>query len=167
MEQNTLETQQTEQFQTQKINSDFDIQATTPSSVSKKMFLHHLSLIFRNIGVVACIVGIMLFFSFIIPVLYFCLLIFLTLGTLGAVFAMIPNFVEWWEALPGLSEQIGSTVPTSLWVLGVAIVASIMSLIFMISDKQNRSVAGIVGCVATIVISVIAIVVFSLLIIGG
>lgn len=81
---------------------------STPNSISvsqPKIFCHHLGVILNNLGIFTCIAGIFVFFSFLIVPLYMCLLILLTLATLGTIFLIIPNFGEWWALLPKLAEK--------------------------------------------------------------
>lgn len=132
------------------------VDISPPAGEMRKIFSSHLGEILSNLSILSLIVGICLFFSFFVPVLYFCLLVFLTLGTLGSVFALIPNFGEWWALLPKLSTMIGSTIPISVWVLGATFVLSLVSLTLMAVDKNGRSRGRMIVTVIVAVLSVLA-----------
>lgn len=142
-------------------------QSTTLSAkIAGKMFCNHSGMILNNLGIFACIVGLLLFFSFIIPVFYFCLLFICTIATVGVIFLIIPNFAEWWALLPKLSEKIGSTIPASLWLFAISFAVSSISLVLLLANKQNRNTVRIVTCIITIVVSVVAFIICYFNLIG-
>lgn len=156
LQENIFERQTLVVTQEVKSTSSGHIDISFPTGEIGKIFSSHLGEILSNLSILSLIVGICLFFSFFIPVLYFCLLVFLTLGTLGSVFALIPNFGEWWALLPKLSSTIGSTIPISLWVLGATSLLSLVSLILMAVDKNGRSRGRMIVTVIVAVLSVLA-----------
>lgn len=141
-------------------NGATSVATIKPAKIEGKVFCHHLGIILSNLGIFTCVAGIVVFFSFLITPLYACLLILLTLATLGTIFLMIPNFSEWWALLPKLSEKIGSTIPASLWLLGLSMGLSTISLILIATDKERRTTARIVGCAVTFAISLIGFLIF-------
>lgn len=129
---------------------------------TNKIFQVHTAIILGNLGIFTCIIGILLFFSFLIPPLYFTFLLILTLATAGTIFLIIPNFSKWWGLFPSLTENISWVVVISKWVLAISIVSSATSLILMIADKEKRTSKRITGCIVTLVIAIIALVIRTL-----
>lgn len=135
-----------------------------PPGVMKNMFIRHLGEILNNVSIFACILGILMYFSFFVSAFYFCFLLIITLATVGIIFLIIPNFSEWWEFLPKLSEMTGVISSISQWVLMVSAVLSAIALVLLLLDKGNRSKARIVWSIIILVISVLGFVIsyFSL-----
>lgn len=139
----------------------------TPSECSMgKLFQVHTALILNNLGIFTCIIGILLFFSFLIPPLYFTLMLLLTLCTAGTIFLIIPNFKDWWEYSSVLADNVEMFVPISKWILGASIVLSVLSLILMLTNKDSRKMTRVTSCIIIIIISTIALIIRLLNLLG-
>lgn len=139
---------------------------TPTKGMMGKLFCAHTSIILSNLGIFTCILGVLLFFTFLIPPLYFVFLLILTLATAGTIFLIIPNFGKWWSLFPTLSEHIGELTPVSFWVLGISIVSSVVSLILILTDKEKKNTGRIASCIVTIVLATIGIIIRALNILG-
>lgn len=144
------------------MSNNLDVIKNPPADVMRKTFFNHAGVILGNIGLFACVIGVMLFFSFMIPVLYLCLLLILTLGTAGVIFLIIPNFADWWNLFPKLSESVGSTIPASLYVLSMAIIFTALALTFTLLSKEYKRYGRVLQLIITLVISIIAFIIFYL-----
>lgn len=163
MEENNVTNEKKEN--TPNISTSNTLPANT-SGIMRKTFCTHTAKILGNLGFFTCIVGLLLFFSFLIPPLYFVLMLILTMGTAGMIFLIIPNFKDWWAYSSVLADNVEIFIPISKWILGASIMLSAVSLILMLINKDNRNSTRVTFCIITTIISTIALIVRLLNLLG-
>lgn len=147
-------------------NAQEIVKQELPKGCMAKLFCTHTSTILNNLGILTCTLGLLLFFSFLIPPLYYVILILLTMATVGTIFMFIPKFSKWWGLASKLNENIGVITNISIWILGISAVSSAISLILMLINKERRSLNRIITCVVTLVIAIIGIIIRALNLFG-
>lgn len=135
----------------------------TPSKALARMQVVHLGKILFNMQFIAVAIMAASVLSFIIPALYYLVLICITLLSLFMVFAN-PNFKKFWAGGETLT-QIADLL-THSWKYTVPIVAvlSIASIICLCFDKNKKHTAKIA---ISVIMFVLAIIVLSLKLINS
>ena len=111
-------------------------------------YLSHLGLILSNLSVVITILAFLSMFTVLLPVFYWIALVAIVVFTLGTIFAINPNFGNYFtngsEIMVGFFESVMAFAPT-LSIIGL--VAVVSSCVLLICDKRERHVGRIVASV--------------------
>ena len=136
----------------------------TPKNLLARMQVVHLGKILFNLQFVALAIMMASALSFLITALYYLLLISITLGTVGIIYLVYPQFSNWWsggETLQNITSVLAESWQFTVPVVAVLAVASIVCLCF---DNQKKHISRII---TSIVICVLAILVLILKLVGG
>lgn len=130
----------------------------TPPKVLAKMQIAHLGKILFNLQFIALAVMLASVLTFILPAIYYLMLICITLLTLFMVFSN-PNFASFWKGGEHLTTI--ADVMTQSWKYTVPIVAvlAIASVICLLVDKNNNHIPRII---TSVIIAILAIAVLVL-----
>lgn len=115
-----------------------------PMSALAKMYCNHAGLILFNLCFVAIFLSLFSFFSILLPVLYYIILIVMTVFSLGFVFVWIPNFGSWFSWGAETSVKLINFVNNAFPYLGAfAIACAAASIVLLLIDRNNRDWARI------------------------
>lgn len=131
---------------------------TTPSKTLARMQVVHFGKILFNLQFVAVAIMVASVLSFIMPAIYYLVLISISLLTLFTLFAN-PTFVSLWSGGETLTKI--AAVLTQSWKYTVPIVAvlAVASIICLCFDKSKKHIARIV---VSVIICLLAIIVLLL-----
>lgn len=143
-----------------------------PTGYLSQMYLNHFGVILSNVAIASTILSFVLFLfslvsALLVPV-YYVLLIFISVITLGTIYGFAPNFYKLWYKGSDIIDFITSdgfkyVVDSIPYLIGISIGGSIIAMILLFFDKKNRNWVRIGICIATIVFAIVALI---LLIIG-
>lgn len=115
-----------------------------PSKQLKNIYLNHFAIILSNISIFGFVVGaIAVLSSIFVPVVTVIMQIFLVFGvllTLGAVFAIYPNYSSLFSNLSNFIDNFPfeTLLKVGIGVISISIVFSILSIIFFCLNKQQK-----------------------------
>ena len=132
-----------------------------------QMYHTRLGSIFFKMSITACVLMIAL--TVLTPVLSFVvwfLMLMLGLATLGVIF-LIPGYTEAFNGLGDLLNGIGldTLMPIVVGFSAVAVVAGVLAILLMATDKRTHNKGRIIGSIVVVVLTVVAFIIISL--IGG
>lgn len=129
----------------------------TPSKTLARMQVVHLGKILFNLQFVAVAVMLASVLSFLMPAIYFLVLILITLLTLGMAFAN-PAFSSYWtggEYLTHIAEVFAQSWQYTVPIVAVLAVLSIVCLCFDKTQKHTaRITVSAIMCVLAVVVLV-------------
>ena len=130
---------------------------TPPSGVLTKMYMTRLGKILSNISIFCLFVSLASMTAMILSLLWLVIALILIIGTLGAIYVIIPNFrlVNTAESIGNFAEFLSKIVPYSL---AIGIVCAIASLVLLIWDRNNipwfRVVFSIIVIVVLLIVAI-------------
>lgn len=130
---------------------------TPPKTLAMMQVVHFGNILF-NLQFLAIAIMAASVLSFIVPVIYYLLLLCVMLLTLFTIFIMYPGFGNLWsggEALTQIAEVLNST-----WKFTVPIVAvlAIGAIVCLSLDKQKKHIGKIVTCSIFLVLALIVLI---------
>lgn len=115
-----------------------------PTGLATQMNLGRLGIILSNYSIVGVLLLFSSFLFFLGYALFYMMLLFISIATLGLIYILAPNFANLWgaaESMEGLINFIGGATG----VIGVIVLFStIASMILLWVDKNNRSIPRII-----------------------
>lgn len=138
---------------------------TIPKEYLISFYMSRMGKIFSNISIVSLVLLICAILTPLLNVLLYILGFMLILVTVGAIFAVVPNY--WQLFMPfvsGSSTFSGNLLNLIPYILIVGIVTAIVSSILLFLDKKNKHKGRIIY---TIVIGVILVVALLVVLLGG
>lgn len=131
----------------------------TPRGILLKMQATHLGKILFNLQFVAVAVMLASVLSFLFTAVYYVFLIAVTLLTLGAIYAIYPEFASWWaggETLGNISVKLAAS-----WQYAVPIVIALsaVSIALLCVDRTRKQTARIVISAVILALAVIILVI--------
>ncbi len=117
---------------------------TPPVGIAAKMFCNHLGKISSNLSIFLWALSILCFLSvfltFLVPAIYFFVLIIMTVLSLGTTFLTIENFGNWWHFDPTFLRNFSFGVFNAApWLCGAAMIYSAITIAMALIDKNNRN----------------------------
>lgn len=144
---------------------NLDLKST---NVQKKqmswLYLNHFAIIFSNVSIVGFVIGVMAVLSSIfvplISVLFGILLIVGIICTFGAVFAIYPNYLSLFSKISNLIENFPYELlmKIGLYATSISIVLSVVALVLLCIDKQQKHVGRIVLASSVLALLVVALI---------
>lgn len=128
-----------------------------PSNLARMQVVHFGKIAF-NLQFVALAVMLASVVSFVVTGLYYVMLLFVSLLTLGFIYAVYPGFLSWWsggETLAKITETMSQSFQYTIPILCALSIASIVCLCF---DKYQKHIARIVISVIIFVLATIILV---------
>ena len=117
---------------------------TPPVGIATKMFCNHLGKISSNLSIFlwtfAMFSFLSTFISFLIPAIYFLVLIIITFFSLGTSFLYINDFESWWHFDPTFLTNFSiGVIHAAPWLCGAATIFSAITIAMALADKHNRN----------------------------
>lgn len=130
----------------------------TPNKILVEMQIVHFGKILFALQFISLAVMLLSALSFVFVAVYYVVLLFVTLITLGAIYAAYPEFGNLWsggEALVSFTEVLARSWQ---YTVPIALALSVASIICLCFDKREKHVARIVFSVLTAVAAIVVLI---------
>lgn len=127
-----------------------------PKGLSARLQLTHLGKILFNLQFIPLVVIIASVLSFFVVAMFYLLLLMISIGTLGLIYIVFPNMLNWWaggESLLALTEWLALCVP---YIAPAGIALSVLSIVLLCFDFREKQIARIIISVIVAIITAIA-----------
>lgn len=116
---------------------------TPPVGYMANQYIYHLGIILSNLSIVFLILSATGILSFFMPILYWCLLIMITVYSIGTIFLFYPGFTSWWGV--GLDMYTITKPIIDLFPLFIILTfaSTIASLVLLLINKNRRNTTRI------------------------
>ncbi len=136
----------------------------TPNKILARMQIVHLGKILFNLAIIALLIMLSSVVSFTITLLYYLLLIAITIGTFGLIYGIYPDIAKWWSGGDKLMEMTTALAESWRYTIPIVLALSLASIICLCFDRLHPSKARIVMAV---IIALLALMVLILKMMGG
>ncbi|MGM9971747.1 MAG: hypothetical protein ACI35W_05005 [Anaeroplasmataceae bacterium] len=134
-----------------------------PKKIMLQMYSSRLGKILFNISLLALIISLCPPFSWFIIALIAIIGVLIILCTIGLVFVVVPDFISKFQATIDYASKISQFLLSILpMTISIAFVCSLLSIIFLLYDKNNSHKARIFIAILSIVVSIILFIIFVL-----
>lgn len=125
-----------------------------PATMAMSTTLSRIGIILSNYAILGTILALSSLFIFIFYAFYYMLLVFAAICSLGLIFIAVPSFKDAFntEFFDGIALAINTAMP---YILIGTIGCSLLSLIFLFANKENRSMPRIIFSGVIVAFSVI------------
>lgn len=142
--------------QTQGIKSQDVCHYEMPKSMALQTNLTRLGIVLSNFALIGTLLMLSSFLFFICYAIYYIVLIFATVVTLGLIFLLVPNFSSLFN-VPDHIANITQAINTALPIVApITLISAVASLILLCLNKEDRHVGRIVFSAVLIGIVIIA-----------
>ena len=135
-----------------------------PKKELARMQVVRFGKILFNLQFLALVVMLASILSFIFPVIYYLVLIFIMLITCFSIFAIVPDFASWWSGGEKFLEIAIILFGSWMFTVPIALIVSVGSIVCLCFDKNQKHVARIV---VSSIIAVVAVIILIFKIING
>lgn len=135
----------------------------TPNKVLARMQVVHFGKIMFNLQFLVLAVMLASVLSFIMPAIYYLMLVCIMLLSLFIVFA-IPGYKSWWTGGETLTKVADALSQSWKYTVPIILVLSVTSIVCLCLDKNEKHTARIV---VSVIVAVVAAVVLILKLING
>lgn len=141
-----------------------NLKTKTPNNELIKIQVNHLGKILFNLQFIALAIMIASVLSFLIPAIYYLVLIFISLITLFSIYATHPEFSNLWRGGDTLANIATTLTNSWKYTVPIILVLAISSIICLTLSKQENHKYRII---TSVVLSILAIIVLVLKLING
>lgn len=137
----------------------------TPSNFLAKMQVVHFGKILFNLQFIAVAIMLASIITFILPAIYYLMLIAISLLTIFSIYAWYPNFSSFWTGAEGLVNVADALTNSWQYTIPIALALAVVSIICLCFDGYKKHMGRIT--VSTIIAIVSIIILVAKLINGG
>ena len=117
----------------------------TPNNVLARMQVVHFGKIMFNLQFIALAVMVASVLSFLLPVIYYLVLICIMMLTVFTIFIFYPDFKNWLSGGETLTKISTFLAGSWKYTVPIIIVLAVLSIVCLCFDKQKRHVGRIVS----------------------
>ena len=140
------------------------INLKTPKGTLARMQVVRLGKITFNLQFIAFAIMLASVLSFILPAIYYLLLICVTLLTLFTIFVWYPEISSWWSGGEKLGKVALALSKSWKYTIPILLTLAILSIVLLCFDKNQKHIARIV---ISSIVAVLSLVVLILRLING
>lgn len=136
----------------------------TPTKTLVTMQVAHFGKILFNLQFLALAVMVASVLSFLLPVIYYLVLLFISLLTVFTIYAVNPNFASYWSGGETLTKVAAFMSQSWKYTVPIVLVLAALSIVCLSIDRSQKHTARIVG---SSIIAVLAAVILIFKLING